>query len=221
MKDNKLIFLNEHTRSLLPKSCIVFVLVTTIIVAEVIIDVNGEGNTLRWNLLLFCALFYICRLLITFFVFFKRKLVWREALTVSPIMSAILFALLYTGGRATQVLNLFDVSGILLFLFGSFINTYSEGQRYFWMNKEKNKGKPYTKGLFSYSMHINYFGDVILFTGFALITQEVIMVLIPLGMALNFIVLIIPTLDEYLERKYGEEFVEYAKHTKKLIPFIY
>jgi protein-S-isoprenylcysteine O-methyltransferase Ste14 len=106
-------------------------------------------------------------------------------------------------------------------LFGSWLNTYSEYTRYIWKKQEKNKGHLYTEGLFKYSMHINYFGDILLFTGFALIKFCFSMLFIPLVMALNFILIIIPRLDKYLAVKYGEEFEEYAGKTKKFIPGIY
>ena len=42
-----------------------------------------------------------------------------------------------------------------------------------------------------------------------------------LGIILNFILLQIPMQDKHLSKKYGREFTEYAKNTKKIIPFIY
>ncbi len=70
-------------------------------------------------------------------------------------------------------------------------------------------------------MHINYFGDIVLFTGFAMVTHNLSMLVIPMIMAVNFVFNIIPTLDRYLERKYGNEFRDYARKTKKLIPLAY
>jgi len=70
-------------------------------------------------------------------------------------------------------------------------------------------------------MHINYFGDIVLFTGFAMITNSFSMFIIPLMMTVNFVFNITPLLDKYLEKKYGEEFRDYRKKTKKLIPLIY
>jgi protein-S-isoprenylcysteine O-methyltransferase Ste14 len=70
-------------------------------------------------------------------------------------------------------------------------------------------------------MHINYFGDIVLFTGLAMITHRLSMFVIPLIMALNFVFYIIPSLDRYLEKKYKNEFKEYSKKTKKFIPMIY
>ena len=70
-------------------------------------------------------------------------------------------------------------------------------------------------------MHINYFGDIVLFTGFAMATHSLGMLAIPLIMTVNFALSIIPSLDRYLEKKYKDEFRDYSRKTKKLIPLIY
>ncbi|MBA4071705.1 MAG: hypothetical protein C0497_07705 [Gemmatimonas sp.] len=44
---------------------------------------------------------------------------------------------------------------------------------------------------------------------------------VPLGMACNFIFVIIPAHDAYLAEHYGEEFARYAERTKRLIPMVY
>ena len=97
----------------------------------------------------------------------------------------------------------------------------AEYRRHVWKLKEENKGRLYTDGLFRYSVHINYFGDVVLFTGFAMITHSLSMLVIPLIMTVNFVFNIIPLLDKYLEKKYGDAFREYLQKTKKLVPWIY
>jgi protein-S-isoprenylcysteine O-methyltransferase Ste14 len=70
-------------------------------------------------------------------------------------------------------------------------------------------------------MHINYFGDTVLFTGFALITGTAWAVLLPGAMAALFIFCQIPVLDAYLREKYGKAFETYAESTSKFIPGIY
>jgi protein-S-isoprenylcysteine O-methyltransferase Ste14 len=136
-------------------------------------------------------------------------------------MSFALYAFAKVGGNNKQVVGIVEVIGILLYSSGSYINTHSEYSRHVWKLKEVNKERLYTEGFFSLSMHINYFGDIVLFTGFAMVTHSLSMFFIPLIMAVNFVFNIIPTLDRYLERKYGDEFRDYAKKTKKLIPLIY
>ncbi len=180
-----------------------------------------RGDFLRRFILMSCLIFYFLRLLITVFVFLKRRMVWVETIVITILMSFVLFSFAKVGGNNHQSIGIIEIIGILLYLLGSYLNTRSEYTRHTWKKKEKNKGRLYTEGLFKYSMHINYFGDVILFAGFAMITHSFTMFVIPLIMASNFVFYIIPSLDKYLEKKYGEEFKEYAGRTKKLIPMIY
>ena len=70
-------------------------------------------------------------------------------------------------------------------------------------------------------MHINYFGDTIMFAGWCLFTSNAWTLVVPLIMASMFIFYHIPGLDFYLEGRYGEEFQVYSDRTKKFIPFIY
>jgi steroid 5-alpha reductase family enzyme len=87
--------------------------------------------------------------------------------------------------------------------------------------KEDNKGKLYTEGLFKYAQHINYFGDFVWILGFALMTRNIWALIMPLFCFLGFLFINIPMLDKYLEEKYQNEFIAWQQKTKKFIPFIY
>ena len=180
-----------------------------------------NGDLVRRVLIAFCLIIYFVRLQVTVWVFQKRKWTWLETITISVLMSFVLYAFASVGGNNKQVVGAVEIIGILLYLSGSYINTHSEYYRHVWKLKEENKGRLYTEGLFSLAMHINYFGDIVLFTGLAMITHSLSMLVIPLVMALNFVFFIIPSLDRYLEKKYKDEFKDYSKKTKKLIPMIY
>jgi steroid 5-alpha reductase family enzyme len=117
--------------------------------------------------------------------------------------------------------RMIDWSGVGLYVLGSYFNTGSELQRRAWKAKPENKGRLYTKGLFSLSMHINYFGDALLFSGFALIASSMWAFILPVVMIAGFVFVHIPTLDRYLSQKYGEAFDEWARSTKKFVPFVY
>lgn len=121
-------------------------------------------------------------------------------------MSFVLYAFAKVGGNNKQLVGVVEVIGILLYLTGSYINTQSKYYWHVWKLKEENRGRLYTEGLFSLSMHINYFGGIALFTGFAMVTRSLSMLVIPLIMAVNFVFIIIPSLDRYLEKKYKDEF---------------
>ena len=180
-----------------------------------------SGDFLRRILIITCLIIYFLRLQITVWVFQKRTWTWLETITISIVMPFALYFFAKVGGNNHQDIGSVEVIGILLYLAGSYINTHAEYARYVWKLKAENNGRLYTQGLFSLSMHINYFGDVVLFTGFAMITHRLSVFIIPLIMTINFVFNIIPSLDRYLEKKYGDEFRAYSGKTKKLIPKIY
>ena len=180
-----------------------------------------SGDSVRRTLIAFCLIIYFVRLQVTVWVFQKRKWTWLETITITVLMSFVLYAFARVGGNNKQVVGVVEIIGILLYLSGSYINTQSEYYRHVWKLKEENRGRLYTEGLFSLSMHINYFGDIVLFTGIAMVTHSLSMLVIPLMMAVNFVLIIIPSLDRYLEKKYKDEFRDYSRKTKKFIPLIY
>jgi len=180
-----------------------------------------SGDFVRRILIASCLIIYLVRLQVTIWIFQKRKWTWLETITITVLMSFVIYTFAKVGGNNKQVVGVVEVIGILLYLSGSYINTHSEYYRHVWKLKEENRGRLYTKRLFSLSMHINYFGDIVLFTGLAMITHRLSMLVIPLIMAANFVFNIIPSLDRYLEKKYKDEFKDYARKTKKFIPLIY
>ena len=180
-----------------------------------------SGDLFRRFLIALCLIIYFLRLQITVWVFQKRKWVWTETIIISILVPLALYSFAHVGGNNHQSFGAMEIVGGLLYILGSYVNTGSEYRRHIWKLKEENKGRLYTERLFRYSMHINYFGDIILFTGFAMITHSLSMLVIPLIMTMNFVFNIIPTLDRYLEKKYGDEFRDYSRKTKKLIPWVY
>jgi protein-S-isoprenylcysteine O-methyltransferase Ste14 len=180
-----------------------------------------SGDLARRILIAACLIIYFLRLQVTVWVFQKRKWTWLETITITVLMSVVLYSFARAGGSNQLAVGYVEAIGIILYLAGSYLNTHSEYYRHVWKLKAENQRRLYTRGLFSWSMHINYFGDIVLFTGLAMTTHSLSMLVIPLIMALNFVFNIIPSLDRYLEKKYKDEFSDYAGRTKKLIPLIY
>ena len=164
----------------------------------------------RAQILLGCAFIYWIRHLITLFYLLERKVEWSEALGLLIFMGLFEIGLLLLGGGAFRnnavQPGLFDYVAFALYLGGSFLNSFSEIQRKWWKENPANRGHCYTKGLFGYSMHINYFGDTVLFTGWSLFTGNVWILGFPILMGLSFVFFHIPNLDSYLAERYGEEF---------------
>ncbi len=180
-----------------------------------------EGNIYRQIIILICCLIYFARFIIGMFVFMQRKISWFEGGLVSILFFMMFYFFVISAGSHPEPIGIIDIAGIILFLVGSYINTRTDYQRFAWKRKIENKGRLYTQGLFKYSMHINYFGDAITYIGLALITLEMVCLFILICIIVNFIVIQIPMLDKHLSKKYGNEFTEYSKVTKKFIPFVY
>ena len=180
-----------------------------------------NGDFLRNILILSCMTIYFFRLLFTLFVFFQRKMYWGEAIVIANIMPWIFPYIAYKSGDYTGSIGWIEMVGILMFLIGSYLNSASEYFRYSWKQKRENSRHIYTGGLFKYARHINYFGDIVLFTGMAMVAHQIQLLIIPISMAFVFVVILIPLKENYLKDKYGNEYISYAASTKKLIPLIF
>merc|ERR1712232_741271 len=113
------------------------------------------------------------------------------------------------------------VAASILYALGSYLNTYSELQRKIWKKAPNNKGRCYTLGLFSLSRNINYFGDTVLFAGWALATGNWINLWAPIVMGLSFYFFHIPDKEKYLAARYAEDWPDYLIQTPyAFIPYL-
>jgi protein-S-isoprenylcysteine O-methyltransferase Ste14 len=226
-------FLDQHQLSLAPK-CLFLGAISAAMIAAwwmmfPLTDSVPEwfepyllsGDPIRRGLVLFCLTAYALRVTVTILAFLKRKLIWTEAIIITSLMTFVLLVFAREGGSNPQPISLLEITGLALYVGGSFINTWSEYERYRFKIDPANQGRLYTLGLFRLSRHANYFGDVVLFSGLAVVTGRFGMLVIPLIMAGNFLLILIPLKEAYLAKKYGSQFSDYAKRTRKFVPFIY
>ncbi len=155
------------------------------------------------------------------FYLIKRKIPWEEAFSIPFAFALYYIGFAMLGYTCRTELGFIDDIAIALFLSGSYLNTGSELARDKWKKDPANKGKLYTIGLFRYSMHINYFGDLLWVIAYAIVTRNIYSVFIPVFLFSFFAFYNIPKLDKYLAGRYGKQFEEYSKRTKKFIPFIF
>jgi protein-S-isoprenylcysteine O-methyltransferase Ste14 len=179
------------------------------------------ASALRRGMLMGAAGLYFLRTVATIFIFLKRRMGWSEVGLIALWIMTIDMAFVYVGGRNEASFGNMGVIGVVLLLAGSAVNTVSEWQRHQWKQRPENAGRLYTGGLFRYARHINYFGDQVLFTGWMLITGHVALLVIPVIMAFGFLFGNIPALDRYLEKRYGDDYRNYARVTKRFIPYVY
>lgn len=183
--------------------------------------IGPAGNATRRLCLAVCFSVYFLRLLFTEFLFLKRGVSWNEVLSIIPWLLIIVLLLGIAGGTNAAPFAAAADSGMVLFVLGSWMNSYAEYQRHKWKQRPENRGKLFTGGLFRVSRHPNYLGDLISFSGLCLISGAWITTLIPVIMSAGFVFVNIPVLDSHLLEHYGADFAEYAQRTRKLMPYIY
>jgi len=182
---------------------------------------NATSGLVRRRIIFIFNIVTFLRLAYMMFFLLKRKIPWEESITVPFAFSLYFIGYSLFVMPIAKLLDGVDILGILLFIIGGILNSGSEILRDQWKKKPENKGKIYTKGLFRYSRHINYFGDILWVTAYAIITRNLYAAGIPAFLFCFFAFYNAPKLDNYLKRKYGREYDDYAGKTKMLIPFIY
>jgi len=174
----------------------------------------------RLLILAFSAITY-ARMSVTLFHLMRRAMPWQEALTLP-----FAFALYYLGFAllvlpSTAPLDAWDGLAVLLFATGGVLNTGSELARARFKADTAHAGQLYTSGLFSLSMHINFFGDVVWIAAYAMVARTPWAWLIPLFTLSFFAFYNVPMLDRHLAAHYGAQFDAYRARTKRLIPFVW
>ena len=145
-----------------------------------------------------------------------------QGLTVWIVMLPSIFLL---NIKEPKPLNTIMVSGIIIWAFGLLIETISDWQKFGFKNNPKNKNLWIQSGLWKYSRHPNYFGEIILWTGISIIA-------LPTMEGLKFVVLIspifvyvlltkisgIPMLEKSSDIKWKNDpsYIEYKKNTPVL-----
>ena len=173
--------------------------------------------------LLVFGVVYVARLYFAMLVLWSRPPDWHEIPIVYVFFIPSIF---YTMARGKIDACSAPVTAvaIVLYVVGSGFSTVSEYQRYAFKKQPANKGKLMTGGLWSLTMHANYFGDTLLFTGWTLASSGLAVSwtwwAVPVMTAL-FVFMHIPGLDEYLADRYPKEFPKYAATTAKFVPFVY
>jgi protein-S-isoprenylcysteine O-methyltransferase Ste14 len=109
----------------------------------------------------------------------------------------------------------------VFYVLGSYLNSYSELERKWWKENPQNKGRCYMLGLFALSRNVNYFGDTLLFAGWAIATGSWWNIWVPVLMGLSFWFYHIPDKEQYLEKRYKGEWPIYKKKTPyAFVPFL-
>ena len=157
--------------------------------------------------------------------FFRFLNVWTiQALWVTFTAAAALVAITTS---VRKELDLFAGIGALIWAFGFAIEVAADSQKSRFNADPSNKGKFIQTGLWSRSRHPNYFGEIVLWIGIAVIALPVLQgwqwvaLISPVFVTLLLTrVSGIPLLEKKADQKWGGQpgYEEYKKNTPVLIP---
>ena len=151
--------------------------------------------------------------------------VWTiQGLWVTFTMAAALVAITTTNRKA---LDLFAIIGLLIWVFGFAFEVVADSQKSRFRANPENKGKFIQTGLWSRSRHPNYFGEIVLWIGVAVIALPVLQgwQWVALISPVFVTVLLtrvsgVPMLEKKADQKWGGQgdYEAYKKNTPVLIP---
>ncbi len=147
-----------------------------------------------------------------------------QGLWVTITLAAVLAAITTT---FRMELRLYALIGLLIWLFGFIIEVFADIQKNRFRAITENNGKFIRTGLWGWSRHPNYFGEIVLWVGMAVITLPVlqgwqwITLISPVFVTLLLTrVSGVPLLEKRADEKWGghEDYEVYKKETPVLIP---
>lgn len=121
-----------------------------------------------------------------------------------------------------QEINIITIIGLIIWLFGFIFESVGDYQLSVFIKKPENKGKILQSGLWKYTRHPNYFGEVTMWWGIWTMTFNtnfwLISVLGPI--LITFLILKVSGIPLLEERKKGDPaFEEYKKRTSMFFPW--
>ncbi|MFT7183850.1 MAG: steroid 5-alpha reductase family enzyme [Oceanicoccus sp.] len=127
------------------------------------------------------------------------------------VWAVLIPSILFIQNQAQEI-GVLAIFGILIWLLGLAIETIADLQKYRFKNKTENKGKWIETGLWKYSRHPNYFGEILLWFGVYIFTftslvglEKWIGLIGPLYIAALIIFLSgIPLLEKKAEKRWGD-----------------
>ncbi len=147
-----------------------------------------------------------------------------QALTVAVIMLPVSYLLDRSGAPG---LGAWAAAGAAVWLAGLLVETTADAQKSAFRAKDENRGRFVAGGLWRYSRHPNYFGEILVWWGLFLYAVPVldgaafVVVAGPLFITLLLLFVSgIPLLERSADEKYGDDpaYRDYKRRTSILIP---
>ena len=143
------------------------------------------------------------------------------AFTVSGMWVSICTICALTGISNGIELTMLTYIGIVIFIVGFALEIISDNQKTNFRKIEGNKDKFITTGLWKYSRHPNYLGELLFWFGICLIginsdAAPILIILCPIPMMMLFVFVSCPLMDER-SLKNRSDYQEYMKKTSQLL----
>lgn len=138
------------------------------------------------------------------------------------MMLVISYQVILVNSSEKPGLNLLDILGLIVWLFGFLFETVGDFQLLTFKSKKENKEKIMKSGLWRYTRHPNYFGEATMWWGIFLIALSVRLgwTAVVSPAVITFMLLRVSGVT-MLEKKYkgNKEYEDYAKRTSAFIPW--
>ena len=144
------------------------------------------------------------------------------------VLFTLFGALTILTSNNNQNLGILDIIGVLIWVIGFLIEVVSDRQKSEFKSHESNSGKFIQSGLWKYSRHPNYFGEILLWTGIAIIGISVYSGFGWLGLISPFFVFVmlnyisgVRLLEKQAEERWGgnDLYQLYKSKTPVLFPY--
>lgn len=160
--------------------------------------------------------------------FFPFLRFWVLQAVVAWVVSFSVILLMASPAGAISIVSLI---GAILALFGLLVETVSDSQKREFSSNPKNKGKWIEKGLWKFSRHPNYLGEIAFWAGvyvfsFPFLSQKDALIALASPVVISLLLLFasgIPILEKRADEKWGrnKKYLEYKKRVPVLIPRIF
>lgn len=140
----------------------------------------------------------------------------------------LLLPLLFASSRTVNEYSWLVWLGVAVWAFGWLIESIADAQKFRFKQRPESKNKWIDEGLWHYSRHPNYFGEITLWLGLYLVVfisltplERGIGLISPLAIAISLLFISgIPPLEKYADNKWGDnkKYLEYKRRTSLILP---
>jgi steroid 5-alpha reductase family enzyme len=215
--------------------------ITYITVMVVAVALSPERDIRTWTLILMVS---VWALRLGIFLFLRIKKAgedrrFREIKTSFPrflqtwtiqglwVTFSLAAALVVVTSQKRVPLDAFYVAGLIIWLIGFGIEVIADNQKNQFRQDPANEGKFIQEGLWAWSRHPNYFGEIVLWVGVAIMALPVLQgwgwvsLISPIFITILLTRISgIPMLEERADQKWGgeDDYEAYKRNTSVLIP---